>query len=338
MRETKRAMSLITCLLLLGIFISFLHSSNVQANTSKSKNEKKYRIAVLQFAEHPALDSSVAGFKEKLENLGFKDGENLEFVIKNSQGDISNAQTIASQFANDDYDLYLAVATPAAQALAMQIKDKPILATAVTDYEAARLVKSNDKPGRNISGTSDLSPIKDQAELIKKCLGDKDGATVSILYTSSEINSEQQARAMQETLEGFSVKVKLFTLSASNEIRQVAETAAQASDAVYVPTDNLLSSSMALLKTVQSELKVPFFAGEKAQIEGGAVATIGIDYHDLGAQTADMAKRILEDGEDISEMAIELSKDNSLYINESSADELGIDLSQDFLKDAKIIK
>lgn len=296
--------------------------------------EGKVRIGILQYAEHEALDSAVEGFKSALLADGFKEGENIEFVIKNSQGDISNAQTIADQFANDNFDLYLAVATPAAQSLANKIKDKPILATAVTDYVAAKLVDSNEKPNRNVSGTSDVSPLKEQAELIKEIIGDK--FNLGIIYNSSEINSEIQAKMMKDIIENENIKVEFFTVSASNEIRQVADTAVQTMDAIYIPTDNLLSSSMGLIKNIQKETQKAFFVGEKSQVLGGGLATIGISYEDLGKQTAEMAKRILIDKANIAEMPIETAKDNKIYINKEAVDNLGIKLDKSLLDKASL--
>lgn len=336
LRKLMCGKKIFACLLVSMFFLCYSLANNIEATSTDKELDlnKKIRIGVLQYAEHEALDAAVNGFKTRILDLGFKEGENLEIVVKNAQGDISNAQTIAGQFANDNFDLYLAVATPAAQSLANKIKDRPILATAVTDYVAANLVDSNEHVNRNISGTSDVAPLEEQAELMKKIMSDK--FNLAIVYCSSEINSELQAKKMKEIIESESIKVNLLTVSASNEIRQVVETGLQTADAIYIPTDNLLSSSMSLLNNIQKETKKAFFVGEKSQVLGGGLATIGIDYEDLGKQTAEMAKKILLENADIRTLSIESSKENKLYINKTTLDNLGIKVDDSLLKEAII--
>ncbi len=294
--------------------------------------QKKIKVGVIQLVEHPALDAARLGFEEGLKEAGYEEGKNLELDIKNAQGEQTNCQTIAGQFANQNLDLIFAIATPAAQAAANAISDKPIVVTAVTDPEDADLVDSNEKPGGNLTGTSDLSPIGEQVKLARKLV--PDAKKFTILYTSSEANSELQARQAEELAkaEGFEVSVK--SVSSSNEVQQVTEAAAADADILYIPTDNMLASSMPVITDVAVTAKVPVIGGEENQLLNGALATVGINYFDLGKQTAAMAVRIIEDGADPATMPIEYLENTTLAINFETAKAIGLDIPQDIIEQA----
>ncbi|HHX36791.1 MAG TPA: ABC transporter substrate-binding protein [Clostridiaceae bacterium] len=302
--------------------------------SNESSNDQNIKIGIIQLIEHPALDAARDGFIAGLAQAGYVEGENLTLDIQNAQGDQSNCQTIAGQFANDDLDLILAIATPAAQAVANVITDTPILVTAVTDPAAANLVDSNEVPGGNLSGTSDRSPIDQQIQLIKKLV--PDATRVTILYTSSETNSELQAREAEQFALEEGLEVEIKTVSSSNEVQQVVESSVTNTDALYIPTDNLLASSMGIVSQVAIQAKVPVIGGEENQLLNGALATVGLNYFDLGKQTAAMAEQVFN-GESIADMPIQFAEKNTLAINFDTAEAIGLEIPADLVEEATAI-
>lgn len=309
-------------------------SKDKQAFVKENQMNQPIKIGIIQLVEHPALDEARKGFIQHLAELGYKDKENISIDIENAQGDQSNCQTIADQFKNNNYDLILAIATPASQAVANVIKNVPILVTAVTDPQSSGLVASNEMPDTNLSGTSDRSPIKKQIELLKQL--DPNVKKLTILYTSSEVNAELQATNAKDIAQTLGYMVNVKTISSSNEIQQVVESVISHTDALYIPTDNLLASSMGLITNIANAAKVPVIGAEENHLKNGALATIGINYFDLGKQTADMAVEIFK-GKSIKKMPIEYAKDTILAINLNTAKQIGLTIPNAILKTAKII-
>lgn len=289
----------------------------------KTANGKQYKIGVLQLVQHTALDAANKGFIKALDDAG------LNYVAdqQNAAGDQSTCQTIASKLVNDGSDLILSIATPAAQAVAGTTTDIPVLVTAVTDPAASDLVASNDAPGGNVSGTSDLTPVKEQISLLKKIL--PDAKTVGILYASSESNSEIQAKMAREAIEAEGMTAVDYTVSSSNEIQTVVTSMVGKVDAIYAPTDNTIAAGMTTVAMVANENGLPTICGEEGMVKAGGLATYGIDYFELGYLTGQQAVKILKDGDDISKMPIEyLPADKcKLSVNEETAKALGIDVS-----------
>ena len=284
-------------------------------------------IAIIQLVEHPALDAAREGFIDGLKERGYSEGENLTLSYANAQGDQANAQTIAIQFAAQDYDLILAIATTAAQAIANAISDTPVLITAVTDAAASGLVDSNEAPGGNITGTSDMSPIAEQIDLLTQLVPTAE--RVAILYASSEANSKIQADVAAEALTQKGLDHRVATASSSNELQQVVESVIGDVDAIYIPTDNMFANSMAIVKQVTENAGVPVMAGEENMMQSGALATVSIDYYELGSITADMAYRILEEGADPSVMPIEYQPDPKVIINMDNARAIKLPIPED---------
>ena len=290
-------------------------------NEANSDGEEKIKIGVLQQLEHVALDQAREGFIQALADNGFKDGENIVLDIQNAQADQSNLQTMADRLVNEENDVILAIATGAAQTVAGKTKDIPILITAVTDPVDAGLVNSMENPGTNVSGTSDASPMEEQIDLmLTLCPQVK---TVGVLYTSSEDNSVLQVSQLRPILKAKNLEIVEQTVTNSNDVQQAAQSLVTKCDAIYIPTDNVLASSIALVASEANNAKIPVICGESGQVTGGGFATIGIDYFNLGYQTGEMAIRILN-GEDVSTMAVETQKDFAYTINGDVADILGI--------------
>ncbi len=301
-----------------------------------SSSGKTYKIGVVQLVEHNALDAANKGFVDGLKERGYEQGKNVEFDQQNAQADQSNLQNIAQRFVSGKMDLICAIATPAAQTVANATKDIPIVGTAITDYVGAKLAASNEKPGGNITGTSDMNPIKEQIDLLLKIK--PDAKTIGTIYCSSEVNSEVQIKAMQEYAESKGLTVKVATISTVNDLQQAAQSLVGSVDAFYEPTDNIVASAMPTLVAITDPAKIPVICAEPNMVKAGGLATYGIDYYKLGVQTGHMAADILEGKSKPADMSIEMAKDLKVTVNKADAARLGLTLPEDVLKDADIVE
>jgi len=284
-------------------------------------------IGIIQYVEHVALDSSREGFVDALSDNGYVDGENIEIDVQNAQADQSNLSTISDRFVSNKVDLVLAIATPAAQSIAGKTTEIPILGTAITDYEAAKLVKSNEAPGGNVSGTTDMNPIKEQIELLVKLVPDAE--TVGVIYTSSEDNSIVQAAIAKEVIEELGLTYTEVTVTNSNDVQQATQYIVEKCDAIYLPTDNVLASSMPIVNGVTVESKTPVICGESGMVEGGGLATLGINYYDLGYKTGLMAVKVLKGEAEPATMPIESADGFDFAINGAVAEAIGLEIPED---------
>ena len=283
-----------------------------------------YKIGVIQLVEHSALDAANKGFVKALKESGL----NVDIDQQNAQNDQSAAQTIANKFVSDGDDLIFAIATPAAQAAAGATTDIPIVGTAITDFAESGLVKSNDKPETNVTGTSDLTPVAEQLDMLHEVL--PDAKKVGLLYASNEANSKIQIDMAKKELDKLGVSYEEFSVSSSNEVQSVVESAVSKIDALYAPTDNTIAAAAAQVGQIALENKIPFIAGEEGMFtDGKGLFTLSIDYTDLGYQAGEMAIKILKGESKPQDMAIETTPKDKLKVlkNEDVAKELGIDLS-----------
>lgn len=284
--------------------------------------DKRTKIGVIQLVEHPALDANYKGFVDGLAEAGYIDGQNIKIDFQNAQGEQANCVTIANKLVNDNDDLIFAIATPAAQAVANLTKNIPILVSSVTDPKTAKLVKSNNKPETNVSGTSDLTPVKAQIQLLKKI--NSNVKTVGLMFCSSEANSIFQIDLAKEACKENGFDFIEGSVSNSNEIQQVTQSLVGKVDAIYIPTDNMLAAGMANVAMVANDAKIPVICGEEGMVKSGGLATYGIDYYELGKQTAKMAVQILKDGKNPAEMPIEYLEKCTLSVNEETAKAIGV--------------
>lgn len=291
---------------------------NEEAATDTNTHEETVSVGILQFMEHNSLQAARDGFVEELEASNIT----VEFEDMNAQGDQSNLQSMSEQLTSNN-DMILAIATPAAQSLATVEQEKPILFTAVTDPGDAGLVESNEAPGMNLTGTSDMVPIEEQIALLLSIVGDAE--TIGIAYNSSEPNSKIQADLAVAELEAQGVEAIVQTVTTTNDVQTTLTSLARAVDGIYLPTDNTMASTMAIIGEIAVEYQLPVVAGAGAMVEDGGLATYGINYTDLGRQTARLALRILQDGENPANISIETSDNLELIINEEMAEALGID-------------
>ncbi|MGC0305691.1 ABC transporter substrate-binding protein [Streptococcus sp. CL6.35] len=319
----KVVRKLLAPLLVVGILLTSLISLH-QLKADKKKDV--FRIGISQFITHQSLDATREGFVDELAKQGYVEGKNIEIDLQNAQGEQRNLKTISQQLAESS-DVVLAIATPSAQSLANTTQTTPVVFSAVTDPVSAKLVESREHPGGNVTGTSDQSSdaISTQINLIKKVL--PKAKTIGILYTQSEPNSVVQKDEAKRLLEekGFTVVEK--TILDSNNVKAAAESLMAEVDMVFVPTDNIISSTMETVKQVSIKHKVPVFGGSTEMIAVGGLYNYGTNYEELGRQTARMLIRVLK-GEKPENIAVELPEKLELHTNQEMADALGIDISK----------
>lgn len=290
---------------------------------SKSENKKEVKVGVLQYMEHNSLDQARKGFVAELKDAGYEEGKNMTLDYQNAQGDQSNLKSMSERLVKNKNDVILAIATPAAQSVANETTTLPVLFTAVTDAVSAGLVTSNEKPGGNVTGTSDMVPIDEQTDLLLSIV--PEAKTVGIIYNASEKNSEIQSKLAKKALEKSGVKVKEVTVSSTNDVQQVMTSLAKQVDGIYIPTDNTLAKTMSTVGEIAEAAKIPVIAGSTDMVEEGGLATYGINYEKLGRQTGKLAVKILKGEAKPEELSIETSKNLELVVNQKMAKALEID-------------
>ncbi len=293
------------------------------ADTEAAASGETYKIGVIQLVQHAALDKTNEGFVQALADAGVS----VEIDQQNASGDQATCLTIAETLVNNENDLIFAIATPAAQAVAGVTDTIPILCSAVTDPAASGLVESNELPNCNVSGTSDLTPVKEQIELMQQILPETE--SVGLLYCSAEANSVLQIDMAKEALDAAGIAYKDYTVSNSNEIQTVVESMVGSVDCIYSPTDNMIAAGMATVSMVATENGIPVICGEEGMVSAGGLATYGIDYYQLGYMAGEQAVDILVNGADISTMPIGYlpAEKCALAVNEEIAAALNIDVS-----------
>lgn len=302
-----------------------------------SEDSGLLQVGVIQYAEHSALDATYEGFVAGLNDNGYVDGETIEIDFQNAQGEQANCESIADKFVNNQSDLIFAIATLSAQAAAVKTSDIPIVISAVTDPASSGLVVSNEEPGGNVTGSSDLTPVAEQLELLVELLPDTQ--TVAVMYTSSEDNSIFQAQLAMDKLDEMGLDYVVATVSDSSTIQQVTESLIGKVDAIYIPTDNLLAEYMTTVAMVANENGLPVITGESGMVEAGGLATYGLDYYEIGYLAGVQAAAILNGDSVPAEMPIEyLSRENcELTINTAVAAQLGIEISDELLAEAILV-
>ena len=290
-------------------------------NNEVQQNDGKYVIGICQFLPHPALDKATEGFIAAVEEgLG---KENVTIELQDAAGESSNCTTIVNGFVASKVDLIMANATPAVAAAANATETIPILGTSVTEYGVALGIENfSGTVGFNVSGTSDLADLAKQAQMvIDWCPNAKN---VGLLYCSAEANSKYQVEEVKKILEGKGLTCKLFAFADTSDLMSVTQEAATFADVIYVPTDNTVANNATAIDSICRPAGIPIIAGEAGVCAGCGIATLSIDYYDLGYATGKMAVRILKDGADITKMPIEYAPEVSYLYNEEICKELNI--------------
>ena len=300
----------------------------VACGNSSNGDDKTYNVGICQLVQHEALDAATQGFKDALtEELG---EDAVTFDEQNAQGDSATCSTIINGFVSNNVDLILANATPALQAAQAGTNEIPILGTSVTEYGVALGIKDFDGlVGSNISGTSDLAPLDQQAAMLKELFPDK--KNVGLVYCTAEANSQYQVDTVKKELENLGYTCKLYGFSDSNDLSSVAKTAADESDVIYVPTDNTVASNASIIDNICRPAKIPVIAGEEGICGGCGVATLSISYYDLGVATGKMAVKVLTGESKIEEMKIEYAPEFTKKYNKEICEDLGIEIPDDYV-------
>ena len=286
----------------------------------------KYNVGVCQLVQHPALDAATEGFKAALTE---KLGDEVFVDVQVASGELTQCSTITNTFVSNQYNLIMANATAALQAAAASTDKIPVLGTSITDYASALDVDNwTGVTGKNISGTSDLAPLDQQAACIKELF--PDAKKVGILYCSSEANSKYQADVIADELKKLGFETEEFKFNDSNDVAQVTKSACDNSDVIYVPTDNVAADCTEAINNVALPAKTPIFAGESGICAGCGVATLSIDYFDLGYQTGLMAYEILVNGADPATMEIQFAPKVTKMYNTTNASELNVSVPDDY--------
>lgn len=303
----------------------------------ETKKEDLPTVGVLQFVSHPALDEIYKGIKEGLKDKGYEDGKNVTIAFQNGQADQSKLATMSQQLVQEKKsDVLIGIATPAAQALANTTSEIPIVLGAITDPVSAGLVKNDQKPGGNITGVSDKSPVSAQFDLMKELL--PKSKKIGILYASSEENSKYQVAEAKKTAEAKGLTVKTFAVPSSNEIAQTVQVMTREVDVIYIPTDNTIANAMQTVVNEADKTKTPIIPSVDTMVEQGGLATVGINQFELGVQTGKMAADILSGKIQPATTPIYTFKEGDIIINQKQADILGISIPAEIKEKAKIIE
>lgn len=309
-------------------------ASAPQETASPAQSDKQIKIGVVQLVEHPSLNTIRTSFLEELAALGYS-GDNVVIDYQNAQGDQATINSITSKFVADKVDLIVAIATPSAQSAAAATKDIPILFSAVTDPVAAQLLTDATKPDGNATGTSDAIPVEQTFELAKKLTPDV--KKYGFLYCTSEVSAMSVIAQAKAYCDANSIPYVEASITNTSELQQAAQTLVGQCDAIYVSIDNTIASAMPVLSGVAMKAQKPLYVGADSMVIDGGLATVGIEYTQLGRQTAHMAQKILT-GTPVSEIPVEILKNFGTIINEDTAAALGITIPEDIKADAQLVK
>ncbi len=290
-----------------------------------------YKVAVSQIVEHPALDATRQGLVDGLKTKGYEQGKNLDFVYQTAQGNPAIAVQIAKQFVGENPDVLVGIATPTAQALAASTRTIPVVFTAVTDPLGAKLVKSLEHPGGNVTGLSDLSPVAQHVDLMQELIPDL--KAIGVVYNPGEANGVTLVELLKKAAKAKNIEVVEASALKSADVQSAARIIASKVQVMYAPTDNTIASAIDALVGVANQAKIPVVGGSTSFVENGAVASLGFDYYQVGVQTADYVDAILK-GKKPGDLAVKFAKGSDLFLNVKAAEKLGITFSDEMLKRA----
>ncbi|WP_455663394.1 ABC transporter substrate-binding protein [Pradoshia sp.] len=290
------------------------------SDDSSSGEGETYKVGISQYVEHPSLDEATKGFKKAIEDAGLE----VKFDEQNAQGDATNNQTIATNFAGDGVDLIFANATPSALSAANATKDIPVVFTSVTDPIGAELVKDFDAPDKNVTGTTDSHP--EAIPNTVKLIADMGYKKVGTVYNSGEQNSEVQVKQAEEEAKKNGLTLEKVSVATSAEVKQAAESLIGRVDAIFIVTDNTVVSALESVTSVAEAEKIPLFVGELDSVERGGFAAYGFSYYDIGYQAGEQAVQILKDDKEVKDIPVEVPGDLKLVINKSAAEKMGVDV------------
>lgn len=319
---------------LMSAFLAAALLGGCASSKTANSSEKVFKIGITQIVEHSALDSAREGFIKALKENGYEEGKNLKIDFQNAQGDMPTTQTIAQKFVNDKVDMIFAISTPSAQAAYNATKDIPIVITAVTDPVSAGLAKSMDSSETNVTGTSDATPMDQQFELFMKLY--KNTKKVGMIYNTSESNSGIQVEQAKALAAKMGLTLVPQGITSVNDIPQTIDSLLGKIDLLYLPTDNMVASSMPIIVKKCYGASIPVIGAEKGEVEGGALCTVGIDYNKLGYESGLKAVKILK-GKAPKDIKISVQENAAIIINSDAAKKLNVAIPDDIKKGAAVI-
>lgn len=297
-----------------------------------ARNDEHFYIGLLQYTAHPSLDSISQGIIDTLAKNGYVDGESITLDFQNGQGDQSNLNTMSTRFVSNDADLMIAVATPAAMAVANASSNIPVLLGAVTDPENVDLVDSNEEPGGNVTGISDMSPINQQLDLIRQI--QPEAETIGLLYSSSEDNSILQANMAEEMAAEYGFETIKHTVSSTNDVAQVTQQLVTEVDAIWTPNDNVVASAFPSVLEVSNEAQIPVYPAVDMMVAQGGLATLGLNQYQIGVKAGEMAVELLEGDIEPATAPVRFAEETDLVINYETAELLNITIPESLAEDA----
>ncbi len=333
MRKNRRFMKGVAMAAIAAMSMGMLAGCGGGGDTQQDGAEV-YKVGVVQLVQHGALDQANQGMIDGLAANGFVEGENLKIDQQNAQNDQSNLQNIAQTFVSNESDIILAIATPAAQVMASATEEIPIVGTAITSFTDAKLVESDEAPGTNVTGTSDMNPIEAQVNLLLQLV--PDAKVIGTIYTSSETNSQVQIDILEQVAAEKGLTVESRSISTVNDIQQAAQSLAGEVDALWLPTDNNIASAMPQVVGVTDEAGLVTICGEESMVRAGGTATYGFSYYQLGYNAGVMAAQILSGEGEPATMPVQYmaEEDCVAIVNTDAVKMLGIEVPAELLEGA----
>jgi len=306
------------------------------AGCKSETNEEIKEVAIIQYVEHTSLDTIKKAFDDEMVELGYKEGENIHYTFKNAQGDMNTAPSIIQGFQSEKKDCVVAIATPVAQSAAVMSKDTPVIFAAVTDPISAGLTSSLEKPDQNITGTSDEIQVE---QILEKALEvDPDLKTLGVLYNKGEVNSVTNINKAKTFCNEHNIEIVEGTVTGVNEVQSATDVLVSKCDAVFAPNDNMIASAMDIVGPTCMKAKVPFYVGADSMVQDGGFLSVGINYEELGKETARMVDQVLK-GEDVKNIPVKVFKDNlSIYVNKKVLEDLQITLPESITNDKSYVE
>jgi len=323
MKNVRKPLALIVALSLFAILLAAC-ADNTPAAPATPADNVPFQIGIIQLVEHPALCAARIGFLRAFEEAGIA----IEYDYQNAQRDVTTLSTIADRFVNNNVDLVLAIATPSLQTMAAATEDIPIVGSAITSYERAGVVDSNEAPGRNVTGASDMNPVRAQIEMILEFMPNLQ--TLGIVYSTNEPNSIYQAELAMAVAESLGLAVVTGTVTTTGDVQQNTLSVANRADAIWIPTDNTHADAMPIVGQVSIDTQTPVFPGENNMVMRGGIATLSIDYYALGFQSGQMAIEILTSGGNPATMPIRFAESYEYIINGYMIEALGLTIPAQF--------